>query len=277
MQARIGSMGLRGSQEYRWVTTGSGAQQEMEEWLQCLDVDTGTLRVSPFQLQWNQRQLVLSHDGLRWKAEVSGREVHEGEQAEEIAPTQPECGTGESSEHGRTSGGNREQTRIVPSTVTTGAPSGNRLVRIVTLTTPSLAMVDTLLTESQKWDSATLLDRQILVDEGPWRGTDMTIAWELYFQAQGLAPAARCGQQGCAPKQPHVIVAKADESGHHKQPRRQLTGFCENCWRHTHLRYGREDVADMSFLFKAGVFKKSARIDPRARLKGRVTDNEFRR
>jgi len=32
----------------------------------------------------------------------------------------------------------------------------------------------------------------------------------------------------------------------------------------------------MSFLFKAGVFKKSARIDPRARLKGRVTDNEFR-
>ena len=28
--------------------------------------------------------------------------------------------------------------------------------------------------------------------------------------------------------------------------------------------------------FTAGVFKKSARIDPRARLKGRVTDNEFR-
>ena len=104
----------------------------------------------------------------------------------------------------------------------------------------------------------------------------MTIAWELYFQAQGLAPAARCGRQGCAPKQPHVIVAKADESGHHEQPRRQLTGFCENCWQHTHLRHGREDVADMSFLFKAGVFKKSTRIDPRARLKGRVTDNEFR-
>jgi hypothetical protein len=31
--------------------------------------------------------------------------------------------------------------------VTAGAPSGDRLVRIVTLTTPSLAMVDTLLTE----------------------------------------------------------------------------------------------------------------------------------
>ena len=36
---------------------------------------------------------------------------------------------------------------------------------------------------SQKWDSDTLIIRQILMDEGPWRGTDMTVAWELYFQA----------------------------------------------------------------------------------------------
>jgi hypothetical protein len=54
----------------------------------------------------------------------------------------------------------------------------------------------------------------------------------------------------------------------HEQPRRQLTGFCEDCWQHTHLRHGREDVADMSFLFNAGVFNKSTRIDPSARLKG---------
>jgi hypothetical protein len=32
----------------------------------------------------------------------------------------------------------------------------------------------------------------------------------------------------------------------------------------------------MSFLFNAGVFKRGKRIDPRARLKGRVTDNEYR-
>ena len=31
-----------------------------------------------------------------------------------------------------------------------------------------------------------------------------------YFQAQGLAPGGRCEQTGCAPKQPHVILAKAD-------------------------------------------------------------------
>jgi len=32
----------------------------------------------------------------------------------------------------------------------------------------------------------------------------------------------------------------------------------------------------MSFLFNTGVFERGKRIDPRARLKGRVTDNEFR-
>jgi hypothetical protein len=32
----------------------------------------------------------------------------------------------------------------------------------------------------------------------------------------------------------------------------------------------------MSFLFNTGVFKRGKRIDPLARLKGKVTDNEFR-
>jgi hypothetical protein len=42
------------------------------------------------------------------------------------------------------------------------------------------------------------------------------------------------------------------------------------------LRHGRDEVPDMSFLLKARVFKRGKRIDPRARLRGRVTDNEFR-
>jgi hypothetical protein len=119
-QARIGSMGLRGSQEYRWVTIGPGAQQEMEEWLQYLDAST--LCVSPFQLQWNQHQLVLSHSGLQWEAEVSNGGVHVKEKEEEMASAQPKCGTGKSSERGRTSGGGRGQTRMVPSTVAFTAP-----------------------------------------------------------------------------------------------------------------------------------------------------------
>ena len=77
-------------------------------------------------------------------------------------------------------------------------------------------------------------------------------------------------------KQQHVILVKDDDVEKHKQPRRQLTGFCEDCWHHAHHRHSRDDVSDMIFLFNAGVFNKSTRIDPSARLKGRVTDNEFR-
>jgi hypothetical protein len=53
-------------------------------------------------------------------------------------------------------------------------------------------------------------------------------------------------------------------------------GFCDDCWQHAYLRHGRNEVPDMSFLFNAGVLKRGKRIDPGARLKGRVTDNEFR-
>jgi hypothetical protein len=103
----------------------------------------------------------------------------------------------------------------------------------------------------------------------------MIVAWELYFQAQGLAPGAQCGQSGCPPKQSHVILAKAAGAVKRQPSRRKLTGFCDDCWQHAHLRHGRDEVPDMSFLFKAGVFAKEKRIDPRARLKGKVTDNEF--
>jgi hypothetical protein len=237
-QARIGSKGLSGSQEHRWVTIGPEARMEMENWLHQLDADTPS--ISPFQLKWDQQQLVLSHSGLKWAADQG-------------------------------------QTRIEPTALATSMQRDGKLVRIVTLTVPTLSLVDALLTESQKWDSDTLINRQILMDEGPWRGTDMTVAWELYFQAQGLAPGARCERTGCSPKQPHVILAKADGDGKQRHPRRQLTGFCDDdCWQHAHLRHGRDEVPDMSFLFNAGVFKGGKRIDPRARLKVRVTDNEFR-
>ena len=60
-QARIGSKGLRGSQEHRWVTIVPEARREMEEWLNHIDADTPS--ISPFQLKWDQQQLVLSHSG----------------------------------------------------------------------------------------------------------------------------------------------------------------------------------------------------------------------
>jgi hypothetical protein len=48
---------------------GSGARQEMEEWMRHLDTDAP--RISQFQFNWEQQQLVLSHIGSGWAAEIS--------------------------------------------------------------------------------------------------------------------------------------------------------------------------------------------------------------
>jgi hypothetical protein len=86
-QARIGSKGFRGSQEHRWVTVGPEARLEMEKWLHHLDADTPS--ISPFQLKWDQQQLVLSHSGLKWAAEVSNGGAHVQERVGGPAPAQP--------------------------------------------------------------------------------------------------------------------------------------------------------------------------------------------
>ena len=74
-EARIGSRGLWGSRERRWVVVGSRAREEMEEWMQHLATDAR--RMSPFQLQWAHQHPVLSHSDTGWSAEISydGAEV----------------------------------------------------------------------------------------------------------------------------------------------------------------------------------------------------------
>jgi hypothetical protein len=195
VQARIGNKGFRGSHEHLWVTVGPVAQLEMANWLHHLDADTPS--ISPFQLKWDQQQLVLSHSGLQWAVEVSEGGARVQERVIGPALEQPRHGPERSNVRGKISGGGQKQTQIEPPTLATGLQKDGKPVRIVTLTVPTLSLVDTLLTESQKWDSDTLIHRQILMDEGPWRDTDMIIAWELYFQAQGLVPGARCAQTGC--------------------------------------------------------------------------------
>jgi hypothetical protein len=167
-QARIGSKGLRGSQEYRWVTTGPGARLEMEKWLHHLDADT--LSIAPFQLKWDQQQLVLSHSGLKWPAEVSNGGAHARGKVGGPAPVQLRHGIERSEARGRLSGGGQGQTRIEPSASAIRGQGDDKRVRIVTLTVPTLSLVDALLTESQKWDSETLFNRQILMDEGAVSG-----------------------------------------------------------------------------------------------------------
>jgi len=61
---------------------------------------------------------------------------------------------------------------------------------MLTVTVGELTEVSNVLRTSQGWDTVKLINRQILFEQGPWKETNMTIAWELYFQTQGLAPHA---------------------------------------------------------------------------------------
>ena len=156
-QARIGSKGLRGSQEYRWVTTGSGARLEMEAWLRHLDTDPPS--VASFQLKWDQQRLVLSCSGLKEAAEASTGGAHVRTNEGGPAPAQLKHGIERSGERGRLRGGGQGQTRIEPPAAVTRAQGEDKRVRIVTLTVPTLSLVDALLTESQTWDSEALVNR----------------------------------------------------------------------------------------------------------------------
>lgn len=163
---------------------------------------------------------------------------------------------------------------------------------VLTVKEQDLTRIDDLIQESQKWDGAQLINRQIILHEGPWRDNNMAIAWELYFQAQGLAPHAWCGTAGCKKRQPLIMVTQVptgsgdqelhEQAEHRGQvcseaQRRQLGGFCAHCWKRVGLRTGRDDVASIDFMELKQVFKNSSRIDPKARLRGPVTENEFQK
>ena len=137
----------------------------MEAWLHHLDTDSPS--VTSFQLKWDQQRLVLSCSGLKEAAEASTGGAHVRTNEGGPAPAQLKQGIERSGERGRLRREGQGQTRIEPPAAVTRAQGEDKRVRIVTLTVPTLSLVDKLLTESQTWDSGALVDRQILMDEGP--------------------------------------------------------------------------------------------------------------
>ena len=107
VQARIGNKGFRGSHEHLWVTVGPVAQLEMANWLHHLDADTPS--ISPFQLKWDQQQLVLSHSGLQWAVEVSEGGARVQERVIGPALEQPRHGPERSNVRGKISGGGQSR------------------------------------------------------------------------------------------------------------------------------------------------------------------------
>ena len=106
----------------------------------------------------------------------------------------------------------------------------------------------------------------------------MAVAWELYFQEQGLAPHVRCEHEHCQAAKP-MIVARRQQAGEHEYVtgERRLMGFCCQCWQETSFRHGKDQVADMSFMKDAGGFLHKVNSESGRRLRGTLTKHEFRK
>ena len=286
----IGRGGLRGKDEVRWCSKGPRARELMNVWLHHLGA--ATQEVSPFSLKWEQDELVITHEESGDTALV-----------DEVSIWQKACHKGTLRDHEKeASGGWRTQdpaqsTEFYPASFPIGGSqdpemqAGTKSV-MLTVTVGELTDVSNALRTSQGWDTVKLINRQILFEQGPWKETNMTIAWELYFQTQGLAPHAWCGTTGCERRQPHVVMdgfeeprspctnsCRQDQAGEERATsgRRILGGFCSGCWKHVGLREGREEVSSIEFMRAKGIFKRASKVDPGARLRGRISEDEFQK
>ena len=262
----------------------------MNVWLHHLGA--ATQEVSPFSLKWEQDELVITHEESGDTALV-----------DEVSIWQKACHKGTLRDHEKeASGGWRTQdpaqsTEFGPASFPIGGSqdpemqAGTKSV-MLTVTVGELTDVSNALRTSQGWDTVKLINRQILFEQGPWKETNMTIAWELYFQTQGLAPHAWCGTTGCERRQPHVVMdgfeeprspctnsCRQDQAGEERATsgRRILGGFCSGCWKHVGLREGREEVSSIEFMRAKGIFKRASKVDPGARLRGRISEDEFQK
>ena len=298
--ASIGTAGLRGGNELRWTSSGPHACEDMELWLEHL---TGSdSEPAPFHLEWDEDGLSITHPLTDGRAE---RDERAAECAAGAVATPGMKSQGCAVDNSRTQRARRtlrkSETRAgdtpfgLITVLKDGPPtvpgSNHEGIVVLTATVQDLARVDELIQESRTWGTEHLVSRQILLHEGPWKDQNMAIAWELYFQAQGLAPHAWCGTSGCARRQPLVIATQpladdgrashtqsASQGQDRSEPRRrQLAGFCAHCWQRVGLRTGREDVASIDFMKSKRVFTKANKIDPKARLRGPVTENEFQK
>ena len=311
--ASIGQEGLRGEGELRWCAWGDRAQEDMHRWLEHLR--TPGLRPFPLCLKWDEDALTITHDPSGWSARWD---------AENDEWLSPDEGGRSREDMARTTGGEADEVRGLPVTMSSqrarrtlnkakaweestpfgtvrvfgeGETARRRTCQgntvVVTATVKNLSQVDALLQESNRWEGRPPINRQVLLQEGPWMGENMAIAWELYFQAQGLAPHAWCGTESCSRRKPLVLVVpttdgegcQGEERHQAAAPgatgseggRRVLGGFCTGCWKRVGLREGKDTVASTEFMRLKGIFRDAKKIDPQARLRGHVTRDEFQK
>ena len=237
----IGSDGVRGRHEFRWTATGPEARSNMEAWILHLKDETKE------KDQSYGAKVEQESSNIRVRSKTPGRSwiIDRETGAVELSGAWDATEQFEDRANHRqhADGGERPfgtETFLGQTGAEDGA-GGTTPTTVVTITTQSLMEMQDILKESQKWNVTT--SKRVLTHEGPWTGINMTIAWELYFQEQGLSPHARCTDEKCLSGAPLVICTRHEEGCNKTgKAKRQLEGFCERCWKITDLRQGSDVV-----------------------------------
>ena len=103
-----------------------------------------------------------------------------------------------------------------------------------------------------EWEALAIITKEpefelnslrVVMKPGSWSEKEKTIAWESYMQKEGLSlKQVSCLHCECR-KKPIVAVTQGTT-----QPRRQLVGFCTNCWNFTDILHRGDARMDISFL-----------------------------
>ena len=116
----------------------------------------------------------------------------------------------------------------------------------------------------------------VILCQGPWCDEELTMAWEVYMQTEGLSQHVCCQHCNSAEKPITVVTLGKTEQ------RRQLVCFCTTCWSFTSRHHCKQIPMDVSFFKQynptTGRFHRAlpyAEEEHPRRIRGPVTDHEL--
>ena len=101
--------------------------------------------------------------------------------------------------------------------------------------------------------------RSLIYDIGPWKGENLLVGIETFFQKNAYHPFATCGNSECGKTGPIPMSTTAhNTTSEQPLPTRSIEHFCEGetCFTTdpTNFRCTRHHTRDRTFLDKAGIF-----------------------
>ena len=117
----------------------------------------------------------------------------------------------------------------------------------------------TLLIQETQTPSQELGTRSLIYDTGPWKGDNLLVGIETFFEKNAYHPYATCGYSECGKTGPKPLSRVTKNTMPERpSPTRSIKHFCEGetCFSTdpTHLCSTRHLTKDRTFVDKAGIF-----------------------